>query len=170
MLPAALVRLDAFPLTPAGKVDGAALRSAALPAADRARSAGAGYVAPRTETEARLAEFVAELLKVERVGVEDNFFELGGHSLLATQLISRVREQFKVEVPLRALFEHPTVAGLAADVDDGVRKQAAEAAKVADALAMVKGMSPEQVKALLAAKKARVAEAGSATGGKDRGQ
>ncbi len=163
MVPSALVAMDAFPLTPAGKID-----RKSLPAADALRrEAAAEYVAPRNDTEARLAAMAGELLKVERVGVEDNFFELGGHSLLATQLISRIRDELKVEVPLKALFEHPTVAGLAAVVDEALKKQAAEQAKVTDALAMVKGMTPEQVKALLAAKKARSAapeQGGKATG------
>jgi acyl-coenzyme A synthetase/AMP-(fatty) acid ligase/acyl carrier protein len=153
MVPAAFVVMDAFPRSPAGKID-----RKSLPAPDQTRrDAATEYVAPRTETEQKLAAAVGELLKLERVGVNDNFFELGGHSLLATQLISRIREQFRVAIPLKVLFEHPTVAGLAIAVDQGLKQQAAEAAKVADALAMVKGMTPEQVKAVLAAKKARAA-------------
>jgi acyl carrier protein len=70
------------------------------------------YVAPRTELEQEVAAIWQELLRVERVGIYDNFFELGGHSLLTTQVISRVRERLNVEVPLRDLFEAPTVAGL----------------------------------------------------------
>jgi amino acid adenylation domain-containing protein len=166
MVPSALVTMDAFPLTPAGKID-----RKSLPAADQARrDASAEYVAPRNEIEAKLAEMAAQLLKVERVGMEDNFFELGGHSLLATQLISRIRDDLKVETPLKALFEHPTVGGLAVVVDEAVKKQAAEQAKVTDALAMVKGMSPEQVKALLAAKRAAQGHSASPEqGGKGAG-
>src|SRR6185369_4376770 len=75
------------------------------------------YVAARTEVEELLVALWAELLPAERIGVEDNFFALGGHSLLATRLLSRVRELFGVEVPLRALFEEPTVAGVASQVE-----------------------------------------------------
>jgi len=109
MIPAAFVTLDALPLTPNGKVD-----SRALPEPGQSRpDLEVRYVAPRTPQEEILAGIWARLLNVERVGVEDSFFELGGHSLLATQLISRVRDTFQVEIPLRALFENPTVAGLA---------------------------------------------------------
>ncbi|MET0625826.1 MAG: phosphopantetheine-binding protein, partial [Pyrinomonadaceae bacterium] len=109
MLPQAFVFLKEIPLTPNGKVD-----RRALPEPDQSRpELAADYVAPRNQTEETLAQMWVELLKVERVGVEDDFFDLGGHSLLATQIVSRVRETFKVEVPLRSLFESPTVAALA---------------------------------------------------------
>jgi acyl carrier protein len=109
MIPSAFVMLDEMPLTPNGKVD-----RAALPAPDWSKpSAGAGFVAPRTPAEEEMASIWAEVLRVERVGIHDDFFELGGHSLLATRVVSCVRERFQVELPLRALFEEPTVAGLA---------------------------------------------------------
>src|SRR5262249_19086777 len=105
MVPSAFVVLDALPLSPNGKLD-----RRALPAPDRARpELDEAYVAPRTPVEQRLADLWAEVLGVERVGVQDNFFELGGHSLLATQVISRMRKSLEVELPLRALFEAPTV-------------------------------------------------------------
>ncbi|HSU14717.1 non-ribosomal peptide synthase/polyketide synthase [Longimicrobium sp.] len=109
MVPAAFVFIPALPLTPNGKLDRAALPDPEL--------AAETYVAPRTETERALAAIWAELLDAEQVGAEDNFFHLGGHSLLATRLAARVRAAFEVDLPLRALFEHPTVAALAADID-----------------------------------------------------
>ncbi len=113
MTPGAFVALEAFPLSPAGKVD-----RRALPAPDASRrEAAAAYIAPRSETEAALAAMCEDLLAVERIGMDDNFFELGGHSLLATKLIARIRDAYQVELPLRALFEKPTVAGLAEAVD-----------------------------------------------------
>jgi len=113
MIPSRFVSLESLPLTPNGKLD-----RAALPAPEGSRPELArAYVAPRTPVEQALAEAWEEALGVERVGVEDNFFDLGGHSLLATQMISWVRETFEVEVPLRDLFEHPTVAGLAAAME-----------------------------------------------------
>jgi acyl carrier protein len=113
MIPSAFVVLDELPLLPNGKID--RLR---LPAPDAARPDLPGaFVAPRTGVEQSLAEVWADLLGVPQVGIHDNFFELGGHSLLTTQLISRVRELFRVELPLRQVFEHPTIDGLAAAIE-----------------------------------------------------
>jgi amino acid adenylation domain-containing protein len=108
MVPSAFVLLSALPLTPNGKVD-----RRALPAPDATMLAGETvYVAPRTPVEGVLTNLWVEVLNLERVGIHNNFFELGGHSLLATQLISRIRDTFQVELPLRCLFESPTIAEL----------------------------------------------------------
>jgi acyl carrier protein len=111
MVPAAFVVLEALPLTPSGKID-----RRALPAPVPIESTQ-GYVAPRSPMEAKLVSIWSELLGVKRVGLHDNFFELGGHSLLATQLTSRIRDAFAVELPLRHLFESPTVAQLTQQID-----------------------------------------------------
>ncbi|HYO72163.1 MAG TPA: amino acid adenylation domain-containing protein, partial [Archangium sp.] len=115
MVPAAIVELPAFPLTPSGKVDRKALP---MPGA---LQGSAGFIAPRTDTERKLAELWSRTLGVERVGVTDSFFELGGHSLLATQLVSRVRKEFGVELPLRAVFESPRLEELARRVEEAPR-------------------------------------------------
>ncbi|MFP2911744.1 condensation domain-containing protein, partial [Pyxidicoccus sp. 3LFB2] len=115
MVPSAFVALEALPLTGNGKVD-----RKALPAPE-APSSEASYVAPRTPTEEALASIWAGLLRVEKVGVNEDFFALGGHSLLATQVVSRLRQSFQVELPVRALFEAPTVAALAERVDSARR-------------------------------------------------
>ncbi|MFD2168557.1 non-ribosomal peptide synthase/polyketide synthase [Tumebacillus lipolyticus] len=112
MVPSAIVLLDRFPMTPNGKVD-----KAALPIPAERLGLEQAYVAPRGETEANVADIWSQLLGVEQVGIYDNFFELGGHSLLATQVISRLRKSFQADVPLRLLFEGPTVAQLADALD-----------------------------------------------------
>jgi amino acid adenylation domain-containing protein len=113
MVPSVFVTLDAVPLTPSGKVD-----RRALPVPDRAdRARRSAPVAPRTAVEIAVAAIWSEVLGVEAVGTEDNFFELGGHSLMATRVLSRLRAQLHVDIPLRALFEGPTVAALATLVE-----------------------------------------------------
>jgi amino acid adenylation domain-containing protein len=106
MVPGIFLTLDAFPLTPNGKID-----RKALPAPEQ--GATHSYIEPRTETEAALAAIWEKLLGLDQVGALDDFFALGGHSLLATQLMSRIREQLGLNLPLNTLFDHPTVAALA---------------------------------------------------------
>jgi amino acid adenylation domain-containing protein len=109
MIPAAFVSLEAMPLTANSKVN-----RRALPRPEKVRpELGTEYVAPLTEVEKSLTEIWSEILGIKQIGVQDNFFELGGHSLTAAQVMSRIRDQFEVELPLRALFETPTVSHLA---------------------------------------------------------
>ncbi len=112
MSPSAFVALSALPLTPHGKVDRQALPT---PAGAQGHLSAA-YRAPRTATEAHLAALWADVLGVPRVGIDDNFFALGGHSLLATRVVSRLRQDWNIEVPLRTLFDAPTVAAFGAAV------------------------------------------------------
>jgi amino acid adenylation domain-containing protein len=145
MLPSAYVFLDALPLIPNGKVD-----RAALPAPGTHRpELDAPFVAPRTPAEVLLASLWSEVLGLQEIGVHDNFFtELGGHSLLATQLVSRVREAFRVDLPLARLFEAPTVAELAAAIDRAGGGLGDESV-LATALAELEGLSEEETRLLL---------------------
>ncbi|HEU4562901.1 MAG TPA: amino acid adenylation domain-containing protein, partial [Longimicrobium sp.] len=138
MVPSAVVVLESLPLTPSGKV-----ARRALPAPDLASSEET-YVAPRTPTEEVLARIWAEVLRLERVSVEESFFELGGHSLLATRVVSRVREVFGVELPLRAIFEMPTVGGLAPRVEQLLLARVEDDELVA-ALERLEGLSEDEV-------------------------
>ncbi|HYO59462.1 non-ribosomal peptide synthetase, partial [Archangium sp.] len=113
MVPSAFVLLEALPLNPNGKVD-----QRALPVPEEAQAgAGVSFVAPRTVIEEMVAGIWAQVLGLKRVSVDGNFFELGGHSLLAMQVLSRVRDTFKVDLPFRRLFEASTVAGLARSIE-----------------------------------------------------
>ncbi len=112
MVPASLARLEALPLLPNGKVDRRRLADLATP-----EPSPAAHVAPRTPLEELIAGVWADVLGRERVGVEESFFDLGGHSLLATRVASRLRADLSIELPLRRLFEAPTVAALAAVVE-----------------------------------------------------
>ena len=111
MAPRVFVMLEALPLTPNGKID-----RKALPVPD-AFVEQAEFVAPRTTTERTLAAIWSEVLHIDAIGVTSNFFTLGGHSLLAAQVISRIRRAFETELPLRDLFEAPTIEGLAKRID-----------------------------------------------------
>ena len=112
-VPSSFVLLDALPLTPNGKVD---RRRLPVPTHSRSRLSAA-FVPPRTPTEEHITAIWRELLGVEQLGIHDHFFEIGGHSLLATQVITRLRQAFSVELPLHTLFEAPTVASLAEQIE-----------------------------------------------------
>jgi amino acid adenylation domain-containing protein len=112
MIPGAFVQMESIPLTPNGKVD-----RRALPVPDMGIADSTGFVSPSTPTEIAIANLWEQILNIKKVGIYDNFFDLGGHSLLATQVVSRIRSTLKVELPLRRLFEDPTVAALAESID-----------------------------------------------------
>ena len=120
MVPGAFVTLASFPLTPSGKV-----ARNALPPPERLRSTGAEYVAPRTPIEETLAGIWQDILGLERIGIHDDFFALGGHSLLATKVVSRIREGLSVNLALLSLFNHPTIAGLAEELNSGTEDRSA---------------------------------------------
>ena len=145
MVPQTFVLLKALPLTRNGKVD-----RQALPAPDQERSdLGQAFVAPRTPTEEALARIWAEVLRLERVGVNDNFFELGGHSLLVTQVVSRLRNSFQVALPVHSLFEFPTIAALAVAIERSrVEKEHEEMSYM---LTELEGLSDEEAQRLLTA-------------------
>jgi amino acid adenylation domain-containing protein len=156
MVPAAFVIVPEFPLTPHNKIDRAALR--ALGAG--ATSTKAAHIPPRTPVEETIAAFWREVLKVDRVGAQDNFFDLGGHSLLATQVMWRVFEVFRLELPLRTLFEASTVTAFAAALTAAVDQstsQPGRAEKIARLHLRVSRMSPEEVQRTLAAKRTATA-------------
>ena len=107
------------------------------------------YIAPRNPTERTLADIWQQLLGLEQVGIHDDFFDLGGHSLLAIQIISRVRNTFRVYLPVDALFENPTIAGLAAQITDALTNAIVVSDDAADMLADLKGLSDEEAERLL---------------------
>jgi amino acid adenylation domain-containing protein/thioester reductase-like protein len=114
MMPSAFICLDALPLTSNGKIN-----RQALPLPERSRQdLEQSFTAPRNPQEAQMTQLWAEVLGLEQVSIHDNFFELGGHSLLTTQLILKVKETFQVELPLRILFETPTIASLVANIQN----------------------------------------------------
>jgi acyl carrier protein len=140
MIPAAFVFLENLPLTPNGKIN-----RRALPVPDTSqRNLEVDFVLPSTDTEQELADIWTEVLKLKQVGINDNFFELGGHSLLATQAISRLREVFSLDFPLRYLFENPTIAELAQKVIEQQIEQV-ENDELARILAEVDKLSEQEV-------------------------
>ncbi|MHC5748568.1 MAG: non-ribosomal peptide synthetase, partial [Nostoc sp.] len=108
MVPSAFVFLEALPLTPNGKVDRKALPIPDLTRPELQRT----FVPPRTVAEEMVADIWRQVLGIEKIGIHDNFFELGGHSLMTTQVISRIRQIFQIELPIRSLFKSPTIEGL----------------------------------------------------------
>lgn len=113
MIPSVFVMIESLPLTPSGKVDRRALPTPEASGGNLKE----GHVAPGTQTETILAEIWTGILKLNRIDIYDNFFEIGGHSLSATRVMSQVRSKFQVEIPLRTLFENPTIAELACIID-----------------------------------------------------
>jgi amino acid adenylation domain-containing protein len=154
MVPSTFLTLAALPLTANGKLD---RRSLPRPATGRPELAEE-YVAPRTRTEQAMADLWAGVLRVDRIGVEDNFFELGGHSLLATQVVARTRAILGVVLPLRAVFEDPTVAGLATRVD---RLRSRAAPDVERLLAELEQLSDEEAARLLECERESISRGGS---------
>ncbi len=144
MVPAAFVALDAFPLTPNGKVD-----RRALPAPDVGGVAGGELIAPRTPEEEALAALWTDLLRLPQIDVRANFFDLGGHSLLATQMLARIEYDFGIELPLRVLFESPTLEQMAARV--AAECEAADRAAMAALLGDSDGLSEAELMQRLAA-------------------
>jgi amino acid adenylation domain-containing protein len=123
MVPSVLVELESLPLAPNGKVD-----RKNLPNPDETEQKSDEYIAPRNATETQLAEIWQHVLEVDQVGINDDFFELGGHSLLAVRLISAIRKAFKAELPISDVFDYPTIAGQASQIELqlGAGKTAAE--------------------------------------------
>jgi amino acid adenylation domain-containing protein len=145
MVPQWFVEMGAFPLTPNGKID-----RKQLPAPDRGQPGPeTGFVAPRNPTEVQIAAIFGDVLQAPRVGVHDNFFDLGGHSLQATRLMARLADAFHIELPLRSLFDMPTVAELSVAITQRTAQQEDEET-VAALLADLEGLTADEVQALLA--------------------
>ena len=144
MVPSAFVFINSLPLTANGKLD-----TRALPAAEQ-QSRIRETIAPRTPDEEKLAQIWQEVLKRDQVGVTDNFFELGGHSLLATQIISRIRNGLRVQMPLHAFLQNPTIAALAEQLPQCPPVES-EQEEMARLLQELEGISDEEAERLLAA-------------------
>jgi amino acid adenylation domain-containing protein len=139
MVPSDFVFLESLPLTPNGKID-----RLALPAPDRSRpELEVAYAAPRSDVERLLAEIWAEVLAIDLIGIHDNFFDLGGHSLAASRVISRVIQSFKLDIPVKALFDAPTVARMAEVVKQNHAHRADDAA-LEQMLRLVETMTEEE--------------------------
>jgi acyl carrier protein len=144
MVPSNFVVLDELPLNANGKVD-----RRALPEPDAAKYvAEETFIAPRTREEETIAEIWAEVLEGQPISAEANFFDLGGHSLLATRVISRIREKCGVELPLRLLFDSPTVAALASNLA-AVQPSQTDASRITEILETLASLSEDETKTLL---------------------
>jgi amino acid adenylation domain-containing protein len=157
MVPSAFILVNAIPLTANGKID-----TRALAIFEGTQSQQPSLIAPRNPIEEGLVSIWKEVLSVDHVGVDDNFFDLGGHSLLATQVIARVRSAFHVQLPLRTLFESPTVASLALAIAK-FKPEPADDADVARLLVELEGLSDEEAERLLAAETQAANSKGSST-------
>lgn len=147
MIPTVFVHLDSFPVLPNGKLD-----RSALPASEGARpNIGSTFVAPRNVVEEILGKIWSEVLSVNQIGIQDNFFDLGGHSLFIMRIISQIRDRFQVELPLRTIFETPTISELALTIAQ--RKTAeTDPHKIGRMLQELEGLSDEETQLLLQAK------------------
>ncbi|MEJ2379005.1 MAG: phosphopantetheine-binding protein, partial [Pseudolabrys sp.] len=146
MVPADIILIDAFPLTSSGKID-----RKALPAPVRDRWQATEFIAPRTPYEIRVAAIWAQTLSVPRPGVHDNFFELGGHSLLAIRVMARINREFGIQLPLRELFENPTIEGLAQAIVKNKTQSVADTALM-DILAQLENISDADAERMLKGK------------------
>ena len=144
MVPSAFVLLDTLPLLPNGKVD----RQALPPPAVTRQNLETSFVAPRSPVEEILTGIWSEVLGLDQVGIHDNFLELGGHSLMATQIISRVIDRFRVELPVKSLLEAPTVAEMAVVIVQNQAKKAGEE-ELNRMLAELEALSDEEAQQLL---------------------
>lgn len=142
-MPALFIVLDKLPLTPNGKVD-----RRALPAPDSSTHlAEETLISPRTPEEEKIAEIWTEVLGIDPIGMEANFFDLGGHSLLATRVMTRIREAFGVNVPLRVLFDSPTIAAAAAYVANA--REQSDVSRIAEIIEKLTRLSEDETRSLL---------------------
>ncbi len=144
MVPSIIIPLQAFPLMPNGKID----RRALPEPADGLVTDDVAYVEPGNPVESVLTRIWTELLERDRVGINDNFFEIGGHSILATRVISRIRENFEVQLPIRHLFDSPTITGIA-DIMLSDSSQKARLQETAELIMQIDGLSEEELDALI---------------------
>jgi acyl carrier protein len=136
-----------MPLTPNGKID-----RRALPAAELTR--GTSYAAPRTPEEEIVASIWAQVLEVERVSVDENFFELGGHSLLATRVMGRINEAFHLDLPVRVLFEAPTISEMSRSIIKLAEEENSRSKRLKHIAGLIDNYSEDEIDAVLAAKAA----------------